>query len=616
MHPFSWRDGAFAAAAAIVTAVSCAACSGPRTVVPTAEAQRRPPPSLFSNLARSTSSLGTLKATLAYESPGLASQGITSQASGSIAPSDHAGSLALQSQGLPIAQLTFLPSAIYVSSATVLPGLSGPSAIAVPLLQARAAGTANPADAYLAIISDPLLWLDLLRGVSSASPAITAAGAHGTKSVRYDVVYDLSSAANSAPAPDARALRWLATYTGTTKLPGRIWIARSGALARMSLLRVPPGWVPPARGGYFSALAAGANQLVLALSAPSRARHITSATPPAEAINLATTAPGSRCLPAGGTGYTAAVIAKPNQVITGNVQAAGCNIGIYIGPDASGASVLSASVTGASDHAIFVQNANRVTIRNVTASLAVTRLSAIRHALLPQDKAIVLIGTTGSKVVGSTLTGSFDGGVAISDDGIIDPAALNPGPPKSSRHDLIAGNRIASVGGCGIVVTSFVPGQGVYDNSVADNNVVNSAPGGIGIGAVSPHTTARGNVIAGNEIIGTASGTSAPGVIVHSNARGAAVEANTITRNVITNGQSVLPYGDASATGIVLVGIVDPVVGTVISGNVLSGETVGVYAARATRTRITGESPPAFAGGPYNVTVRTPKVDFSILGDG
>ncbi len=610
------QKGALVVTALLVAAVSCAACSGPHTAKSAILREPPPAPSLFKNLANSTSSMSTLGISIAYDSPGLISQGITSQANGDIAPRSRNGSLAIQSQGLTIAQLSLLPSSVDLSSVTLIPGLSGPNAVSIPLGETASAGSHNPADTYFAIISDPLLWLDMLRGTRSSLPgrSVGAASPQGARGSRYDVVYNLDTAASAAPGPDAAALRWLAGFTGSTMMAGRVWLTGSGELAKMSLLRVPTGWFPPRHGRYFSALAEGANQLVLTFSTPSARSSSVTAPAPAGAVNLATTTSYSGCLPAGDTGYTAAIVAHPNQVITGAVRAAGCNIGVYIGPDASGASVVSASVTGAADHAIFVQNADHVTIRNVTASLAVTKLSGIRHALLPQDKAIVLIGSTGSEVIDSTLTGSSDGGIAIADDGIIDPAALNPGPAKPSSHNLLEGNRVTSVGGCGIVVTSFVPGQGVYHNIVRDNQVLNSAPGGIGIGAVSPDTKALANLVTRNEIIGTPSGTSAPGVIVHSNGAGAQVIANAITDNVITNGQSVLPYGDASPTGIVLIGLYDPVIDTVISGNILSGETVGVYAARATGTRITGELPALRAGGPPNVARRTPKVDFSILG--
>lgn len=72
------------------------------------------------------------------------------------------------------------------------------------------------------------------------------------------------------------------------------------------------------------------------------------------------------CAPAGSTGLTAAVVAAAGQRISGTIDATGCDVGIYIGPDATAAQVVGATVTGANDHGIFVQDASGVAISQST----------------------------------------------------------------------------------------------------------------------------------------------------------------------------------------------------------------------------------------------------------
>ena len=41
----------------------------------------------------------------------------------------------------------------------------------------------------------------------------------------------------------------------------------------------------------------------------------------------------ANCLQAGNTGLTASIVAHPGQTITGAVDATGCDLGIYVGPE-------------------------------------------------------------------------------------------------------------------------------------------------------------------------------------------------------------------------------------------------------------------------------------------
>src|SRR5712691_13542482 len=73
----------------------------------------------------------------------------------------------------------------------------------------------------------------------------------------------------------------------------------------------------------------------------------------------------SVCVPAGGTGLTASMVASSHQKIRGTtINAAGCDVGIYVGPGTTDVKIIGVTVTGANDHAIFVQDASRITIEH------------------------------------------------------------------------------------------------------------------------------------------------------------------------------------------------------------------------------------------------------------
>ena len=73
------------------------------------------------------------------------------------------------------------------------------------------------------------------------------------------------------------------------------------------------------------------------------------------------------CTPAGSTGFTAAVVATAGQTISNQtVDATGCDLGIYVGPTASGVTISDTTVSGANDHGIMAEDATNLAIQNST----------------------------------------------------------------------------------------------------------------------------------------------------------------------------------------------------------------------------------------------------------
>lgn len=259
-------------------------------------------------------------------------------------------------------------------------------------------------------------------------------------------------------------------------------------------------------------------------------------------------AAAATCQSAGNTGLTAAVIATSNQTITGAIDATNCDVGIYVGPGVTGVTVEGATVTGASNHGIFVEDSSSDTIENsvvegngTSPNVCPSPPKQATGACIHEDKAIEIVGSSHVLVQDNTVTGNkADGGIGIADDGPTDPGALNPGTLMASHNDTISGNVIiGNSTGCGVVVAAYNPGAGV-SNNVVENNIVEQNVAGVVVAADSPHTSVLNNDVKDNVI----EHNFLPGVIVHANTPGDTVVGTDVENNVLVgNG------GDASAAG-------------------------------------------------------------------
>lgn len=319
-------------------------------------------------------------------------------------------------------------------------------------------------------------------------------------------------------------------------------------------------------------------------------------------FGAATAAQTNTCQPAGTTGLTAARIARAGETLTGAVNASGCDVGIYVGPDASHVVIEHATVTGANDHGIFVEDASSVTIEQST----IMDNGANPRTCVPgkpstkpcinENKPIELVGTVGGMVKDNLVTANrSDGGIGIADDGKIDPGALKPGTTHASRDNTVEGNVVVgNAAGCGIVVASYNPGAGVWDNRVVGNTVSGNVAG-IVVAADSPATMAVGNAVENN----TVTGNFIPGVIVHANTPGDVVRATLVEGNTIAaNGPDPTAdggHGPKVPTGIVVVAEPRPrgfppglpnasLAGTQVIGNTVGDEGLAVFVAHAAGT--------------------------------
>ncbi len=289
----------------------------------------------------------------------------------------------------------------------------------------------------------------------------------------------------------------------------------------------------------------------------------------------------ANCAPAGSTGLSAKIVATAGQHIGGRIDAAGCQVGVYVGPGIDGVVIAHAQISGAADHAIFAQDADHLLVEAST----ISGNGGHPTAGIPDDKAVQLVGTHAAIVRGNVVRANADGGIGVNDDGPIDPAAPDPGTLRAAVGNTISRNIIVeNFKACGVVVAAFNSGAGVERTIVIDNTVTNGKPGAIVIAADTPDSSVSDNVVMGNTITNNL----LPGVIVHSNAPGDTVAGTLVLDNTISgNGpdpEAAGKAGPTKPTGILLAGEVAPVTGSFVIGNRISHEYFGIWESNARGT--------------------------------
>ena len=284
------------------------------------------------------------------------------------------------------------------------------------------------------------------------------------------------------------------------------------------------------------------------------------------------------------------------------VDATGKPVGIaVVGASASGTVVDGFTVTGANNEGIFVQDSSNVVVDNNFVSNNAFDVIAG----LGEVKGIQLAGTSESTVAGNTVVGNGYGGIGVTDDGPTDASwnataaptsGIPAGTPNPGNANLISGNLVENnhPNHCAIVLSSYDPNEGVSNNIISGNTVVDNQNGVI-IAADTPNTIAINNTVIYNNILNNGEG----GVIVHSNAPGDVVKSNSILYNVISaNGylptlEGVIVGGEGNV----------PVDGTSIIGNVFQNEAIAVQIVLGTNTMVGGNIIGSTVKLAYNGTV-------------
>jgi len=343
------------------------------------------------------------------------------------------------------------------------------------------------------------------------------------------------------------------------------------------------------------------------------------------------------CTPnAGGTGLSAfMVVSTSHTTVNGKaINAAGCDIGVYIAPGTKYVTVTDSTIMGANDHAIFAQDAQHITItHNLAINNGINGGHSCNVAPAPcvsEDKGIQFAGTSNSLIGWNVVSNaSADGGIGVTDDNVtFDSAALTPSATKAfaGTNDVVTGNTVdTSLLGCGIVIATYDENAGIHNITVTRNTIVGTSPAGAMAGlppyigqivvAIDAQNSKLSDVkVEHNSIVGSL----LPGIVVHSNVFGdkllnVQIIGNTIADNGFYPPDFATGPNDPQAgngtTGISVIaeiGLFGPLPNpiashTVIKGNTILGDTNGIWLCGTTNSVISGNS-----GNPTNALVKCP----------
>lgn len=478
------------------------------------------------------------------------------------------------------------------SGATATPSADQFFAEQILFSRIREAGMLDPVQSYMAVVVNPAFWIDLLAGSSKPLGRPVVSTVNGKSANRYDVIFNLDGTAAGTVRSARAALQWIADYFGVESVPGQVWLSRTGKLVKMRLIRVLRSSSLPHSASQFPDPAFSPSLTLTLLGHPSAGTTSTTTTGTGTALSIQPSTlqtkelstvlgksggPKSRCVLAGHTGLSAAVVARSGQHITGTIDATGCDVGVYVGRGTRSVTITGATITGASAHAVMVVNTSDTVVRgNMVYS---TFNNIIDLTLMAQTKAILLVGTTDARVIGNTGVPS----IGVVDSGVVDAGAINPGLSSASKGNVIEDNRLTLLFhhvDCVVALAAYNPGQGVVGNIVSGNIF----PGGIVVSTDAADTASSGNVVENNRLEGAL----LPGVIVHSNAAGDTIKDTVIKGNTLSRDAAFQVCGLSRPAGIALIAAAGTVSNTAISDNTITSEQVGVWIAGAASTTLSG----------------------------
>lgn len=321
--------------------------------------------------------------------------------------------------------------------------------------------------------------------------------------------------------------------------------------------------------------------------------------------NATTTSAATSCVAnAGGTGLSAAIVAKSGQTISDRtVNAAGCDIGIYVGSGVSGVTINSVKVTGASFQGILAEKTTGLTVENSTItnngfksidpSAPPLAGSGVR-SLVSQAFAVSLFGVSHSTVKNNQVYDNGRGGIGIMDNGPTDPGSITQNtsaPLVASVNDAVIGNKVwENYAGCGIVLAPQNFG-GHLGNLVVSGNTVTGIGiskvygpviGGIVVAADAPNSTVANVMVNHNTVTGSFEG----GLIVNAETPGSSTQNVHLIQNTLAgnnqghleapNTAGIIIYA-ATATKLPANTNQAENTGVVVAGNSESGQVYGIW---------------------------------------
>ncbi len=310
----------------------------------------------------------------------------------------------------------------------------------------------------------------------------------------------------------------------------------------------------------------------------------------------ATPAAAAGCVPAGTTGLTAAVVANGTLIDStgGNIDATGCDIGIYVPPGVNNQTIGGSSasdgitISGANDTGIFAEDNTGLTVESDT----IQGNGVAPGSGIGSYGGVVMAGETGATASANTVTNNGGGGFFVNDNGPVDPgtAAAGTGPLTPATDDTVSGNMISgNYGNCGIVYATHNSGGSITGGSIQGNTITghvgvfhSTGPdvGGIVVATASAGATVSNVSVTGNTVSASYEG----GIIVHSHAPHDVVTGISITGNTVgPNNNWGNTNGPPTTAGIILgvdqlpPALAATITNTTVAQNTISGQFYGVW---------------------------------------
>ena len=292
-------------------------------------------------------------------------------------------------------------------------------------------------------------------------------------------------------------------------------------------------------------------------------------------------------------GFTAKVVAHSGQTISGTIDATGYDLGVYIGPGVQDVKVAGATVTGANDEGILVQDTSDVLIEDSS-----VEGNAVSPFAMDQEvKGIVLAGTTNVLVRQNTVQANEDGGISVLDDGpnsTFAPVAIDTAPVAGAGNAILGNLVKNNLGGCGIVLSAKNPGGGVSSNAISGNTVTGGVGGIVVAGGAFGPVSVANNIVSNNVV----SGGYLPGISLHAFGPGV-ISGTQLAGNVLSNNGTSEISKETTGIEIFAVPHVGTIVGTSVRNDSVSDDYFGVFHVGDTGTHIaslttTGVTVPIF----------------------
>jgi hypothetical protein len=311
------------------------------------------------------------------------------------------------------------------------------------------------------------------------------------------------------------------------------------------------------------------------------------------------------------SGLSAAIVATPNETIAHrSIDASGCDIGIFVGPQVSGVTINSVTVTGASFQGILAEKTSHLTVENSTITgngfktidKSAPVLPSGVHSLVSQSFAISLFGVSDSTVRNNKVYDNGRGGIGVMDNGPNNPGYIvqdHSAPLVASTNDSVIGNKTwKNYNGCGIVLATQNFGGSLSNLVVADNTVTGTGMspdgpdiGGIVVAADLPNSKVADVTVRGNLVTGSFEG----GLIVNAEAFNSSTTDVRLIDNVAAHNN--IGHLEAPGTAGIIVFAASPTqmppkaslpenVGTVLSGNREVGQTYSIWSEGDNQIRI------------------------------